>query len=93
MGSKTAGLAQSVERQALNLMVEGSSPSFGGFLISWGDAQELFGKHCSGTISLLITADSYRIPIRVSQNCVLLVFKMTFWGFLKKDTVPYRIPK
>ena len=28
---KTAGLAQSVERQALNLMVEGSSPSFGGF--------------------------------------------------------------
>ena len=24
-----AGLAQSVERQALNLMVEGSSPSFG----------------------------------------------------------------
>ena len=25
----TAGLAQSVERQALNLMVEGSSPSFG----------------------------------------------------------------
>ena len=25
---KTAGLAQSVERQALNLMVEGSSPSF-----------------------------------------------------------------
>ena len=28
----TAGLAQSVERQALNLMVEGSSPSFGVFL-------------------------------------------------------------
>ena len=28
----TAGLAQSVERQALNLMVEGSSPSFGDFL-------------------------------------------------------------
>ena len=27
----TAGLAQSVERQALNLMVEGSSPSFGVF--------------------------------------------------------------
>ena len=27
-----AGLAQSVERQALNLMVEGSSPSFGVFL-------------------------------------------------------------
>ena len=27
--SRTAGLAQSVERQALNLMVEGSSPSFG----------------------------------------------------------------
>jgi hypothetical protein len=26
-----AGLAQSVERQALNLMVEGSSPSFGEF--------------------------------------------------------------
>jgi hypothetical protein len=26
---KRAGLAQSVERQALNLMVEGSSPSFG----------------------------------------------------------------
>lgn len=25
----SAGLAQSVERQALNLMVEGSSPSFG----------------------------------------------------------------
>ena len=29
-----AGLAQSVERQALNLMVEGSSPSFGVFLFS-----------------------------------------------------------
>ena len=28
-GMVTAGLAQSVERQALNLMVEGSSPSFG----------------------------------------------------------------
>ena len=28
-GITTAGLAQSVERQALNLMVEGSSPSFG----------------------------------------------------------------
>ena len=27
--SSEAGLAQSVERQALNLMVEGSSPSFG----------------------------------------------------------------
>jgi hypothetical protein len=27
--AKEAGLAQSVERQALNLMVEGSSPSFG----------------------------------------------------------------
>ena len=33
---KPAGLAQSVERQALNLMVEGSSPSFGeSFLFSW----------------------------------------------------------
>ena len=30
---RTAGLAQSVERQALNLMVEGSSPSFGVFLL------------------------------------------------------------
>jgi hypothetical protein len=29
-----AGLAQSVERQALNLMVEGSSPSFGVFFNS-----------------------------------------------------------
>ena len=29
MHGGTAGLAQSVERQALNLMVEGSSPSFG----------------------------------------------------------------
>jgi hypothetical protein len=28
-----AGLAQSVERQALNLMVEGSSPSFGEFCL------------------------------------------------------------
>ena len=33
-----AGLAQSVERQALNLMVEGSSPSVGAmFLISISD--------------------------------------------------------
>ena len=30
---KQAGLAQSVERQALNLMVEGSSPSFGATFI------------------------------------------------------------
>ena len=30
-GHQQAGLAQSVERQALNLMVEGSSPSFGEF--------------------------------------------------------------
>ena len=30
-GHQEAGLAQSVERQALNLMVEGSSPSFGDF--------------------------------------------------------------
>ena len=38
---KRAGLAQSVERQALNLMVEGSSPSFGAFF-SWAMTSERF---------------------------------------------------
>ena len=42
---KTAGLAQSVERQALNLMVEGSSPSFGGFF-SRDSFFSATGKRC-----------------------------------------------
>ena len=37
---KQAGLAQSVERQALNLMVEGSSPSFGESF-SWAISSKL----------------------------------------------------
>jgi hypothetical protein len=34
MTNTCAGLAQSVERQALNLMVEGSSPSVGAILFA-----------------------------------------------------------
>jgi hypothetical protein len=37
--SQEAGLAQSVERQALNLMVEGSSPSFGVFCFVLSDLE------------------------------------------------------
>ena len=56
-----AGLAQSVERQALNLMVEGSSPSVGVYLlllISYkivrnvdpGTLLSKFFKHCSSCL-------------------------------------------
>ena len=39
---KRAGLAQSVERQALNLIVEGSSPSFGAFFFLGHDIREIY---------------------------------------------------
>ena len=56
-----AGLAQSVERQALNLMVEGSSPSVGVYLlllisfkivrnVDPGILLSKFFKHCSSCL-------------------------------------------
>ena len=42
--NRLARLAQSVERQALNLVVEGSSPSVGDFFILFGYShQQTFG--------------------------------------------------
>ena len=56
-----AGLAQSVERQALNLMVGGSSPPVGAQYFAFEDIESVASVRCFGKSFLLISTQYPKI--------------------------------
>jgi hypothetical protein len=87
-----AGLAQSVERQALNLMVEGSSPSFGVFLfcLKW------FISFSSGLLIVpykyLRSSSARNYTVHVPILFKIVVSKMTL-NINLMTSVPYPAKK
>ena len=65
-----AGLAQSVERQALNLMVEGSSPSFGGNVLA---------QH------FIMMLHPLQFTTTVHPTVLIVCVKLTILGFSRTD--------